>query len=60
MTAPAPAAAPHHPRLATGVLAFCGVVVAIMQTIVVPLPTFLAAGRRPPASPAANPPCAPS
>lgn len=37
MTAPAPAAAPHHPRLATGVLAFCGVVVAIMQTIVVPL-----------------------
>ncbi|MEU0136674.1 MFS transporter [Streptomyces sp. NPDC006296] len=37
MTAPAPAAAPHHPRLAVGVLAFCGVVVAIMQTIVVPL-----------------------
>ncbi|MEU5798981.1 MFS transporter [Streptomyces sp. NPDC047804] len=37
MTAPAPAAAPHHPRLATAVLAFCGVVVAIMQTIVVPL-----------------------
>jgi MFS family permease len=34
MTAPA---APHHPRLAVGVLAFCGVVVAIMQTIVVPL-----------------------
>ncbi|MFJ6851370.1 MFS transporter [Streptomyces sp. NPDC091271] len=37
MTAPAPAAAPDHPRLAVGVLAFCGVVVAIMQTIVVPL-----------------------
>ncbi|MFD9782800.1 MFS transporter [[Kitasatospora] papulosa] len=37
MTAPAPAAAPHHPRLATAVLAVCGVVVAIMQTIVVPL-----------------------
>ncbi|MFJ9062190.1 MFS transporter [Streptomyces sp. NPDC102409] len=36
MTAPAPAA-PHHPRFAVGVLAFCGVVVAIMQTIVVPL-----------------------
>ncbi|MFI6061298.1 MFS transporter [Streptomyces sp. NPDC051286] len=28
---------PHHPRFAVGVLAFCGVVVAIMQTIVVPL-----------------------
>ncbi|WP_335940321.1 MFS transporter [Streptomyces sp. PTD5-9] len=26
-----------HPRLAVGVLAFCGVVVAVMQTIVVPL-----------------------
>ncbi|MEU0130572.1 MFS transporter [Streptomyces sp. NPDC006289] len=37
MTAPAPAAAPDHPRFAVGVLAFCGVVVAIMQTIVVPL-----------------------
>ncbi|MFE4449448.1 MFS transporter [Streptomyces sp. NPDC056796] len=38
MTAPAPAAAPPgHPRFAVGVLAFCGVVVAIMQTIVVPL-----------------------
>ncbi|MFJ8753312.1 MFS transporter [Streptomyces sp. NPDC102441] len=37
MTAPAPAAAPEHPRFAVGVLAFCGVVVAIMQTIVVPL-----------------------
>ncbi|MFB7216787.1 MFS transporter [Streptomyces sp. NPDC002596] len=29
--------APHHPRFAVGVLAFCGVVVAVMQTIVVPL-----------------------
>ena len=28
---------PHHPRFAVGVLAFCGVVVAVMQTIVVPL-----------------------
>ncbi|WP_329037688.1 MFS transporter [Streptomyces sp. NBC_00178] len=37
MTAPAPVAAPDHPRFAVGVLAFCGVVVAIMQTIVVPL-----------------------
>ncbi|MFJ3187139.1 MFS transporter [Streptomyces halstedii] len=37
MTAPAPAAAPGHPRFALGVLAFCGVVVAIMQTLVVPL-----------------------
>lgn len=37
MTASAPAAAPDHPRFAVGVLAFCGVVVAIMQTIVVPL-----------------------
>ncbi|MEU8703819.1 MFS transporter [Streptomyces sp. NPDC048565] len=36
MTASAPAAA-DHPRFAVGVLAFCGVVVAIMQTIVVPL-----------------------
>ncbi|MFD9499009.1 MFS transporter [Streptomyces sp. NPDC060035] len=35
MTAPAPA--PDHPRFAVGVLAFCGVVVAVMQTIVVPL-----------------------
>lgn len=26
-----------HPRFAVGVLAFCGVVVAVMQTIVVPL-----------------------
>ncbi|MDT0426168.1 MFS transporter [Streptomyces salyersiae] len=37
MTASAPAAAPAHPRFALGVLAFCGVVVAIMQTLVVPL-----------------------
>ncbi len=37
MTAPAPAAAPDHPRFAVGVLVFCGVVVAIMRTIVVPL-----------------------
>lgn len=37
MNAPAPDTAPPHPRLAVGVLAFCGVVVAIMQTIVVPL-----------------------
>ncbi|MFE6037675.1 MFS transporter [Streptomyces sp. NPDC056452] len=36
MTAPA-TAAPDHPRFAVGVLAFCGVVVAVMQTIVVPL-----------------------
>ncbi|WP_406148664.1 MFS transporter [Streptomyces sp. NBC_01012] len=36
-SASAPAAAPDHPRFAVGVLAFCGVVVAIMQTIVVPL-----------------------
>ncbi|MFE7711789.1 MFS transporter [Streptomyces sp. NPDC057486] len=33
----APTPAPYHPRFAVGVLAFCGVVVAIMQTIVVPL-----------------------
>ncbi|MET7368043.1 MFS transporter [Streptomyces sp. NPDC005566] len=32
-----PATAPDHPRFAVGVLAFCGVVVAVMQTIVVPL-----------------------
>ncbi|WP_031087856.1 MFS transporter [Streptomyces sp. NRRL WC-3549] len=38
MNAPAPAATtPGHPRFALGVLAFCGVVVAIMQTLVVPL-----------------------
>ncbi|MDP5312181.1 MFS transporter [Streptomyces poriferorum] len=35
---PAPSGVrPPHPRLAVGVLAFCGVVVAVMQTIVVPL-----------------------
>ncbi|MCG7529374.1 MFS transporter [Streptomyces sp. OfavH-34-F] len=33
----APAPRPPHPRFAVGVLAFCGVVVAVMQTIVVPL-----------------------
>lgn len=32
-----PAAQAPHPRFAVGVLAFCGVVVAVMQTIVVPL-----------------------
>ncbi|MFE7748122.1 MFS transporter [Streptomyces sp. NPDC057428] len=37
MTEPASAPAPDHPRFAVGILAFCGVVVAIMQTIVVPL-----------------------
>ncbi|MFE3519479.1 MFS transporter [Streptomyces sp. NPDC059166] len=37
MTEADPDAAAPHPRLAVGVLAFCGVVVAIMQTIVVPL-----------------------
>ncbi|MEU9200581.1 MFS transporter [Streptomyces sp. NPDC048332] len=36
--APAPSGVrPPHPRFAVGVLAFCGVVVAVMQTIVVPL-----------------------
>ncbi|MGW1228244.1 MFS transporter [Streptomyces sp. NPDC001478] len=35
-TAP-PAVRARHPRFAVGVLAFCGVVVAVMQTIVVPL-----------------------
>ncbi|MFE7425285.1 MFS transporter [Streptomyces sp. NPDC057545] len=36
--APPPSAvAAPHPRFAVGVLAFCGVVVAVMQTIVVPL-----------------------
>ncbi|WP_046496701.1 MFS transporter [Streptomyces odonnellii] len=29
--------APHHPRFLVAVLAFCGVVVAVMQTLVVPL-----------------------
>ncbi|WP_371772954.1 MFS transporter [Streptomyces sp. NBC_01438] len=33
----APAVQAPHPRFAVGVLAFCGVVVAVMQTIVVPL-----------------------
>lgn len=33
----APATAPHHPRFAVGVPACYGVVVAVMQTIVVPL-----------------------
>ncbi|MGZ2356086.1 MFS transporter [Streptomyces sp. 372A] len=33
----AAAAQAPHPRFAVGVLAFCGVVVAVMQTIVVPL-----------------------
>ncbi|WP_330238941.1 MFS transporter [Streptomyces sp. NBC_00525] len=33
----APATQAPHPRFAVGVLAFCGVVVAVMQTIVVPL-----------------------
>ncbi|MFI8435912.1 MFS transporter [Streptomyces sp. NPDC079020] len=37
MPADQPATAAPHPRFAVGVLAFCGVVVAIMQTIVVPL-----------------------
>lgn len=32
-----PDVGPPHPRFAVGVLAFCGVVVAVMQTIVVPL-----------------------
>ncbi|MGC5361843.1 MFS transporter [Streptomyces sp. DT24] len=35
--APEPVVHPAHPRYAVGVLAFCGVVVAVMQTIVVPL-----------------------